>query len=467
MFRMTKVFVQTSLLLLLSCSLRAQQYGLFGTGTLFDGFENPAQKTFKLDSSRKFASNFFLPYFGLKFQNRGNETFFRELINTGLYDTSNIPLGTGEMNTGVQSSNIYLATLKIFHSYKYHKEIGLSWQVKTDGQLDYTNETLAVLENYRRLKNSGIKNFDDAFNNKGWLQSYHQFSLSYRENYTKRLAFGIKLSLLSGISHNKLNIQESGFATLGDSDTIAVRLRGIYQGSFLYWDEVSKKTLVPTFKSPGASISLGTTYTAKNGVFIMGNIKDLGLIRWSRSSVTANFDKLLLIDTATNTARDIENKITDVVIDVHKRKRHYTPTNARADFMISKPFWLGYGRFSYTPGIIASKNLFYKGGDAAWVNKFQYNDFALSLIPAYNFNNFTSLGIQGLYKTANFEAFVGSDNLFKTSSDIPGAIKATLNENRGPLNASVYMGLSIKFGRTVEHPQNSSTMPGIENIRRR
>lgn len=432
--------------------LKAQQYGLFNTRTLFDGFENPAQKTFVLDSSRKFASNFFLPYLGVNAANQGNSDFIRILLNTSTFSTKHVQLGTGSLNTIHENSNQYVLAFKIFQSYKYQKEIGLSWQVRSDLHLNYTNETLAIFNDYKRFDVSSL--FSDAFNNNGYAQSYHQFSLSYRENYNKKLAFGIKLSLLSGITYNKLDITESSFKLSPDT---ALRLVGTYRATFLKGNELSGKDLLPTFKNPGAAISFGTSYKAKSGFFIMGNIKDLGVIRWSKKSYIKHFDESINISSPESAADpDRVTQITDIAIGNPAKSSFYSLTNAKADFMISKPI-----SYYYTPSLIVSKNLFYKGGDAAFVNKFSYNEFSVSAIPTYNFNKLFLFGMQGMYQTANFEAFIGSDNLFKTFSQVNGAIKQDASIGSGYNGASFYMGIGIKFGNTVEHPQNSSTMPGV------
>ncbi len=382
----------------------------------------------------------------------------RTLVNESKYNATNVPLGNGQINTIAENTNFYVATLKIFHSYKYQKEIGLSWQIRTDGRVDYTNETLAILDTYRRLEDSGITKFDGAFNNKGLVQSYHQFSLSYRENYNKQLAFGVKLSLLSGISYNRLNIRESNFTQQNEGADIMVSLNGYYKASFLKGDELKKKDLVPLFKNPGASITLGTTYTAKNGTVIMANVKDLGLMRWGKTSAVANFNKSITIGSPdTLKSKQIENKITDVVVLNTQRQSFHALTNAKFDFLISRT----YG--AYTPSLIVSKNLFYKGGDVAFVNRFSHNDFSVSAVPVYNIDGLVLFGLQGMYKTPNFEVFLGSDNVFKTTSQYKGIKNEDATIGKGYNSISAYMGIAFKFGNTVEHPQNSSTMPGLND----
>lgn len=442
---------------------KAQQYGLFNTRTLFDGFENPAQKTFVLDSSRKFASNFFLPNLGINAANKGNSDFIRKMINEGTYNMQDLPLRTDKVNAVYQNANIYVLTFRIFQSYKFQKEMGFAWQVRTDAHLSYTNETLAILDNYKRFLPYQNQDFTNAFNNKGYAQSYHQFSFNYRENYNKQLAFGAKVSLLSGITYNELNIVESYFNPGSSTQVLSASLRGSYKANFLEKDELSRKDAYPTFKNPGLSFSLGTSYTSKTGVFLMANLKDVGFIKWAKSAYYNKFnnidDPLEITDPETNST-DLEKKISNITTENETRKSFLTPTNAKIDVMASKTFNVSYP-FSYTPSIIVSKNLFYKGGDAAFVNKLKYNGISLSAIPTYNFNGLFLMGLQGMYQTPNFEVFLGSDNLFKTVTQVNGLIKQDRTIGSGYNGASFYMGIGIKFGNTVNHPQNSSYIPGI------
>lgn len=444
-------FLIICVLLSLVLKTEAQQYGLFNTRTLFDAFENPAQKAFVLDSSRKFASNFLLPYLSLNATNTGDANkVFRRAISDNVFKTSDLPIGNGALNHVYQNSNIYLLTFRIFQSYKYHKELGFSWQVRTDGIATYTNESLAILNDYQRFSNIPPEN--NLFNNNGYGQSYHQFSITYRENYTKKLAFGVKLSLLSGISYNKLDINGSSFSAYknaANQDVFDLGLRGTYKATFMNSDELSANTFMPSFRNPGASIGFGTTYTSKSGYFLMANIKDLGFIKWNNDTHNIPFNGHAIIENPDAlSTHDFKKKITDIVTLQDAKSGFYSLTNAKADITASKSFG------AYTPMLILSKNLFFKGGDAAFVNTFKYNEFSASLIPDYNFNGFFMTGLQGMYKTPNFEAFLGTDNLIKT-------ISLKSNSGSGYYGASFYMGIGIKFGGTVEHPLNSSHMPGV------
>lgn len=453
--RMRKGYLITLLFLLPAARLSAQQYGLFNTRTLFDAFENPSQKAFVLDSSRQFASNFFLPYFNVNAADKGDSRYvLSKLIRDHYYDSADIPAGNNSRNKVYQSANIYLMTFRLFQSYKDHKELGFSWQIRTDAFADYTNETLILFDDYNRF----TKSQQALFNDRGYVQSYHQFSVTYRENYSKRLAFGAKLSLLSGITYNKLDVTQSSVSIDQQANSLDVGLKGEYYSSFLRPSELSKRTFLPDFKNPGLSLGFGTTYTAKSGIVLIGSVKDLGLIRWNGKShyITVN-DHVTVSrstgNTTSNTAEtnDLEEKLEDLFVSKDSRKSFYTLTNAKADFLISSR---KFGR--YTPNFIVSKNLFYRGGDVVFVNTLKAADFSLSLSPAWNMNGFGMLGTQGMYQTPNFEFFLGTDNLLRSA-----AIHKVAEANSGYTGASVYMGLAIKFGYVVEHPQNSSYMPGV------
>ncbi|MBB5634636.1 hypothetical protein HDF26_002691 [Pedobacter cryoconitis] len=448
---MAKRYLLLSLFFILSTQIKAQQYGLFNTKTLFDAFENPAQKAFVLDSSRQYASNFLLPYFGLNAANKGDANFgLRSYIHDRSYNTSGIPIGNNARNQGYQGSNIYLFTFRIFKSYKDHQELGFSWQMRSDAYADYTNETLVAFDDYRRFN----KSQDSPFNGNGYGQSYHQFSMNYRENVDKQLAFGVKLSLLSGITYNKINITQSDIQFNGNpgaNDQLTIGFKGTYQSNFLRAKELDFNTLIPDFKNPGLSVGFGTTYTSKTGFFLMGSVKDLGFIRWNKNSHSIFVPNGEVVVNNLSSGKELQQKFEDQFIDRDEQHAFYTATNAKTDFLISKKFDF------YTPNFIISKNLWNKGGDIALVNNFSYDEFSVSLSPIYNLNGFMMLGTQAKYQTPNFEFFLGSDNVLKS---------AAYNQQPGTTNnsyagASVYMGVGIKFGYTVEHPQNSSYMPGV------
>lgn len=449
---MLKKTLSICILLLFAHQIKAQQYGLFNTKTLFDGFENPAQKVFTLDSSRQYASNFLLPYLGVNGASMGNSDYIRKLITEGSTNSKDVPLGQG-FNTIYQNTNAYLLTLKIFNSYKYQKELGFSWQLRSDVLAKYTNETLILIDNPERLTSDTFR--DGIFNDKGHAQSYHQFSVTYRENYTKRLAFGAKLSLLSGTSYNGINIRESGIQPGLAPGTAYAIFKGTYRSTFIDVDELSPNTFMPTFRNPGASISLGTSYQSKSGYFLMANLKDLGFIKWNNQSYIKNVDPTIVITGAPGEEQKIKNEVTDALTKNPDRGGFYAATNAKVDVMLSKSFGL------WTPSFIVSKNLFYEGGDAVMVNKFKYDGFSVTASPTYNFHNLFYLGLQAMYQTPNFEVFLGSDDLLKTTSQVQGIINKDATIGRGYNGASAYLGIGIKFGNYVEHPQNSSTMPGI------
>lgn len=452
---MKKFYFAICSLLLFISKADAQHFALFNTRTLFDAYENPAVKAFKLDSSGKYASNFFLPTFSINSANKGSSSdVIRQITYERVFNTRNLPIGTGAINEAFENTNIYLLTFRIFSSYKYNQEVGFAWQVRSDANASYTNESLAIFDSYRRF--TAQQPYNNIFNTESYQQSYHQFSVSIRENWNKKLALGVKLSLLSGIAYNSLTINKSYLYADAINDRLDIGVNGTYKGSFLRTDELGKRTLIPTFKNPGLSMSIGTTYASKSGYFLMGNIKDLGFISWSKSSHIVKLNTLESItDISSKSTNEINKKITDLAYNADENKAFVTPTNAKVDFLLSRTFGI------YKPSFIISKNLFYAGGDIAFVNTFNIDKFAASITPIYNFNDLVMFGIQGMYKTPNFEFFLGTDNIGKSISLARGIKQSDASVGNGYNAGSFYMGLGIKFGRTVNHPMNMSTMPGV------
>ena len=452
---MKKLFLFASLIALYSTTF-AQQYALFGTQTMFDAFENPSQKSFTLDSSRKFSSNFFLPGLAFNASNSGESAFaIRKLTQEFTNDTRTLPLGTGKLNQAFISSNIYIANFRIFQSYKYQKEIGFAWQVRTDGYVGYQNEELAIFDSFTRFpQNTELRGI---FNATGYEQSYHQFSFTYRENYNKRLAFGLKASVLSGITYMDANITDSYLLVEPDANSLVIGLAGNYKSTITETEEFNSKSIIPTFKNPGLSFSFGTNYKTKKGLFLMANIKDLGFIWWRNNPQYNTLNAYKTIEDIVYNQENTNQEIREIFVLDKSAQKFVTPTNAKVDVYLSKDF--GF----YKPGLAISKNLFYKGGDVAFINTFSYNDFSASITPTYNFSKIFMVGMQGKYQTKNFEIFAGSDNFFKTASLIKGLIKSDASYGSGPNAASFYTGIGIKFGNVVNHPQFSDTMPGIGN----
>jgi hypothetical protein len=429
---MAKTYVVICLLLI-SYQLKAQQFGLFNTNTLYDAFENPAQRAFIYDDSRQFASNFFLPMAGANGGNRGDASYaLQKKLNDGAIDTRDIPIGTIRRNKLYGSSNVYLLTFRTSPFYQNSKELGFSWQVRSDVYADYTNETLVALRNYGRFSTSQ----NDLFNGNGYGQSYHQFSANYRVDYGDGIAWGLKFGILSGITYNKAEVTQSSLTVA--PDRLDVRLSGKYKASFLLTEELGRKTLLPDFNNPGLSVSFGGTYTSVSEVFIMANIKDLGFIRWNKNSSNVVFANDLITLNARNTGvtKDFQRKVVDLLKLKDQRKAFYSATNAKVDFLISKTYNF------YTPDLIISKNLFYDGADVVLVNNFKVQEFTVSVSPAFNMNQFLLIGLQGLYQSANFEFYAGTDNLLKSAVIFNEASYSP----RGVIGASAYLGVGIKFG---------------------
>src|SRR5690606_20990368 len=137
-------------------------------------------------------------------------------------------------------------------------------------------------------------------------QTYHQFSFSYREDVTKRLGLGVKLSYLSGVLYNDLDIKSSDFDINTAANTYTLHLKGKYRSNFST-EEPESLAAMPGFQNPGAALTIGMNYKLRHGWFVLANVKDIGFIRWNNASYNYVFDKPLTIDNAS--APDSYNRL--------------------------------------------------------------------------------------------------------------------------------------------------------------
>ena len=210
----------------------AQQFSLYNSRTLYDSFENPSQRAYQVDTSRRFAFNFFIPTISINSSFSGPaQNAFKTLLYDGMFNGRDITIGDNKLNNITLNSNNYVAMLRMLKSVKKYKEIGLAWQIRNDGRVKVSNEIFAVFDDYRLFNASSLQNI---FNLNGYNQSYHQFSFTYRQNYTKRLAIGAKLSLLSGISYTSLKVRKSEINLDESADVIDVSLQGTLRSNFKF-----------------------------------------------------------------------------------------------------------------------------------------------------------------------------------------------------------------------------------------
>ncbi|WP_423147967.1 DUF5723 family protein [Rubrolithibacter danxiaensis] len=437
----------------------AQQFSLYNTNTLFDGFENPSQKTAKADTTRQYAFNFLIPATGFNAAFLGPaQPAVKNILAQGSVKGSNLTVGDNELNNLYISSNNYLAMFKIFKTVRLNKEIGFAWQVRTDNKADITTETLAIFDNYGPFRKQAY--YENAFNNIINNQSYHQLSFTYRQDIDKKTGFGVKLSYLSGITYNKLEVDSSMLSVNKDADYYILRLQGSLKSNYQY-KEIDPGIKLPGFKNPGLAFTLSGYHKFRNGVFVMGNIKDLGIIKWSKKSYYYSFDNSLDSVRIDNASRQDAGKrlgkgIDTLIMKHAAQKGFVSAINGKAELLVTREFG------NYKPSLLLSKSLFYPGSDIALMNSFRIKAFNFSLSTTYNTTGLWQVGGMGMIQTPDFEFYIGSDQFLRSYYTGKGIITSDNNLGNGNSSgASFYMGFAVKFGRVVEHNANASSIPGV------
>lgn len=429
------------------------QYALYNTGTLFDSFENPAQKAFKADTSRKYAFNFFFPHLSTNFGSDGPaDPAIKNLIINGTLKGSNLEIGPNHNTDVAVTLNNYLFAFKVFKSIRRHRELGFSWQVRSDSQLRLTNEFLALFNNYTKFEQQVF--YTNPFNSKLNSTSFHQFSITYRKNLDKKTGVGIKASYLSGMVNLRFKIDTSGFERNNNTNKADLYLRGFLRSNVPY-KEFNQQDFMPGIKNPGLAITFGANHRSRSGWFFLGNVKDLGFIKWNKESYKYTLDNTIKF-ASTDLSKQRGRKIDSAIRSSYKQSGYITAINTRAEAYVSRQF-LGL----YTPALLLSKNIFYDGADIALTNNLKYKKLNLNISTSYSTLSGTQIGAMGMVKSDNAEFYIGSENLLKTYYTAKGIATKDTEIGDGSAGASFYMGLAVKFGRIVEHNSNTTYIPGV------
>jgi len=441
----------------------SQQFSQYNTGTLYDSFENPSQRAFVPDTSKTYAFNFLIPNFDANFLLKGNaQASLVSQIFGGKFNNSALKIGNGSFNNVNFNANAYAVMFKLFASLNGDEEIGIFAETKAEGRGGFSDESVALFNGPAAFPNNV---YDNIFNDNYHYQIYNSIGFSYREKLTDHFAVGFKLGLLMGINYNRLNIYESHVSFDNVNDVAAISLRGRYYvskgpGKF------DSRSYLPTTRSPGAQISIGTSYKTDDNITFQANIKDLGFIHWYSSSYNSGFN-----NTATVTGLSglppkkqvdsLYNTIFKLLSSNQKVGSMTTYTDGRFELSATKSYYLDDNNsIKYSPTLIASKELLYNGFTGAMVNHFQYKTYHVSVTTSYDNQNLFNVGLQLMLKSHNNEFFIGSDRLMQTVGLAGTSGASATSYSNGPYTgADIFMGFSLKFGPVIEHPLNSSIIP--------
>lgn len=450
-----KRFLVVFCLLLTSSKLFAQ-FSQYNTGTLYDSFENPSQKTFTPDTSRTYAFNFFVPNFDVNFTLSGDaQQTLKNRYAYRNYNNSALQIGQGnKYNYVTTNANAYSLMFKMFSSLDGNVELGFYTQTKLDGHGAFTDESIALLNGSVNFPNYSYSNiFNSRFN----YQLYNEAGFTYREQVTKQLAIGFKVGVVSGMSAENVNITKSSITFNKAADTAGLRLQGTERKAGF-----SKLPL----SNPGLDFSIGSTYRTQDAFIIQTNLKDLGFIHWNKYAKTYDFNSETGLYDLTSTNRenvtlDAANK--GVATGKEIKQAYNTPLDGTFELSASKSFLLADETIDlhYAPTLILSKELFYTGFTAALVSPIQYNNYSFSLVTSYDDRKLFRLGAQFMIKSKNGEFFIASNQLPQTVTmgNVAGSVRSDIYKNTSFTGMDIALGFSVKFGPVIEHPMNASVIP--------
>jgi hypothetical protein len=456
--------------ILLTIKVFGQQFSQYNTGSLYDSFENPAQRAFIPDTTKNFAFNFLLPNFSSNFFLAGNaQQGAKTRAFSSYYNTANLKTGEQAYNRINLNVNNYALMFKVFVSEYGDQEVGVFFNTKGEMRGVATDETLGLFNGFTNFPENSYNNI---FNNSAFYQAYHQVGFTYREQVSKRFAFGVKLSALSGLSYRKVNITQSSISFDRTLDQATLSLEGNSTFNRLTGLSTFQK-LGPSFLNPGAAISVGTMYQDESGYKWQVNVKDLGFIRWNNNSKTGTFGSSALIRGFSSAEREknITHSLDSLTSGSEKTGGFTSHTNGLLEVSINKTYLLSEDeRFKFSPTLIGSKELMYSGFTAALVAPVQMGKYTATLMGSYNDLKLFSIGAQFMVKKDNSEFFIGSERLFQSialaqfaASPPPGDKQPQIVVNQNSYSGmDFFIGVSFKFGTTIERRLNASYIPDGE-----
>jgi hypothetical protein len=455
-----------SFLFLFSAKAFSQQFSQYNTGTLYDSFENPSQRSFIPDSSRQYASNFLLPSFNGNFHFTGDgQTPLKTRIFADAYDASAVPVGTGKYNYLQANASAYLLMFKMFTNLEGSRELGFFIKTSAESRGIVTNESFAIFNGFDKFPNS---TYNDIFNNRFYYQAYHQIGMSFREQVTPKLAIGVKLGFLSGIDYQKFSFFQSRIDFDSPNNRALLTLSGISYSAG--WD--GRNTIIENmgldFRNPGIAVSIGASYKTDDAYKFQFNIKDLGGIHWSNNhSRVSYFDQnsaIIPITSSSSAEKSVSDAVGYLTTSQGEAIRgFYTPINGVVEASINKDYWLNYNQtLKFSPTVIFAKEIFYPGFIGALVAPIQYDKYVVTLSPSYNDLRMLRIGGQFMIKTPDTDFYIGSDALYQTINFTKEAFQSgnyTPGKTGRFTGANFFIGFTLKFGNIIEHPMNSSFIP--------
>lgn len=450
---MSRRFTATILFLFIGQTVFAQRFSQYFTNTMFESFENPAQGIFIPDSSRAVAFNCLIPNFTANLWSTGN---LQRIIKPIIFDNqSTITLPTGKMggNQVDFNANVYLLMLKLYEGPRDNQELGFAAQVRGEGHAFFTDESAALFDGGSSFDKS--RAYVDLFNDKLKYQTYYQFSLAYRKSINNVTSWGVKLSALSGIVYQDVNINHSSvtFDEGPNPDRLFLSLTGTRKSN-VYPETFDGSYLPPTFKNPGMSVSVGLSTKSLKGYMFQYNLKDLGFIRWNSQSNLFNFNHTITVLglRSSSAGQNIFDSGRYLTMQNGSNKGFISPTDGRFEASIAKVYGFDIDKkYTYTPILIGSKQLFNKGFTGAMVNNFQHGSLVLGAVLSYNDMRQFNFGGQLMIKSPNFEFFIGCEQLYPAYILAEAAIGSSAAANKATpyTSAGFFMGFSVKLGEVI------------------
>lgn len=407
---------------LFALSAEAQKKSLYGTPTLYNAIENPADPFF-LGEREFIGLNLPIPSFSFdgSIRGHGRNVILDAVFGDQLIDLSVLRVGgnkTNRINTSVELNSFMM---KARLNKRTKGEVSVSSATKFQANIEIPDEFIDVFlgGNFPYLGSR----IDGFFDLQTEIFSYHEVKVGYRMEVNDKLSIGASLGFLKGIQYQQIDVTDSYiyFAPRDSGYYIQSYAKGAARSAGVNTENLNDiggqlfNSATDFAELLGSnSINLGANYQLNDRLMLSFNMVDIGAINWRDEGRIYRLDKEIRYDgvdvTQESEVRDsIFQSFGEFAIDSFD-KVFKTPLNQR--------FKAG-GAYTFNDRFVSRlflvQNLYRDGTEIHSSNDFRFaKNLHLIVNAGASTHTFYQLGATLLLRSPVFDIYLGSEQIANT-----------------------------------------------------
>jgi hypothetical protein len=417
-----KFFYPVLVFVLVALSAEAQKKSLYGTPTLYNSIENPADPFF-LGEREFLGLNLPIPSLRIdaSIRGHGRNVILDAVFGDQLIDLSVLRVGGNRVNRINTQVELNSFMMKLRLNKKTKGEISISSTTKFQANIEIRDEFIDVFlgGNFPYIGSQ----IDGFFDLQTEVFSYHEVKAGYRMEVNDKLSIGASLGFLKGIQYQQVDVSDSYiyFAPRDSGYFIESYAKGTARSAGVDTEELGDIgqqlfNSATDFKDllGSNSFNLGVNYQLNDALLLSFNLTDVGAVNWRQDGRIYRLDKKIKYEgvdiTQEAEVRDsIFQSFGAFAIDSFD-KVFKTPLNQR--------FKAG-GAYTFNSRFVSRlfliQNLYRKGTEIHSTNDFRFaRNLHLIVNAGASTRTFYQLGATLLLRSPVLDIYLGSEQIANT-----------------------------------------------------